>query len=309
MTRKQGLRNAFTLIELLVVIAIIAILAAILFPVFAKVREKARQTTCLNNNKQLAFATLLYVGDYDETFPYSDYGSGSTEVFWQNMVEPYIEGGLTQNGSKNQDKSVYACPDDISNYPDAIWLRNGTPAGTPYAATRSLISYSVNAYLSPEVGKDYPPATLSKIDSSSNIVLLTESLGVNDYTYGRDDFYCNVKGGSCTSTDFSNAAYVNARARHNGGSNYAFADGHAKWFLGTGLAGGDAASGSTPVPGPRDTTIAWIRCTTGQNTNPQGWFWPLSGTFNPSVGSNGSPDTSVIGENGYKQVSAATACP
>src|SRR5579862_3576887 len=62
-------RRGFTLIELLVVIAIIAILAAILFPVFAQAREKARQTTCVNNNKQWTTAAMMYVQDYDETFP------------------------------------------------------------------------------------------------------------------------------------------------------------------------------------------------------------------------------------------------
>src|SRR5438477_4456101 len=66
-------RAGFTLIELLVVIAIIAILAAILFPVFAQAREKARQTSCLSNNKQYATATLMYLQDYDENFPMSAY--------------------------------------------------------------------------------------------------------------------------------------------------------------------------------------------------------------------------------------------
>ena len=63
------IKKGFTLIELLVVIAIIAILAAILFPVFAQAREKARQTSCLSNMKQLGTATQLYMDDYDETFP------------------------------------------------------------------------------------------------------------------------------------------------------------------------------------------------------------------------------------------------
>ena len=73
MTRKRG----FTLIELLVVIAIIAILAAILFPVFAKAREKARQTSCLSNLRQIGTAILSYAQDNDEQFPIGDYSSGA----------------------------------------------------------------------------------------------------------------------------------------------------------------------------------------------------------------------------------------
>src|SRR5262249_38734327 len=67
-------KSAFTLIELLVVIAIIAILAAILFPVFAQAREKARSISCLSNNKQVSLGVLMYVQDYDETYPIFFYG-------------------------------------------------------------------------------------------------------------------------------------------------------------------------------------------------------------------------------------------
>jgi len=103
-------RNAFTLIELLVVIAIIAILAAILFPVFAQAREKARQTSCLSNMKQLGLATLMYVQDYDETYPIAQYAySGSLRQCWfgrevernvwdknQSLLYPYMRNGQIQ---------------------------------------------------------------------------------------------------------------------------------------------------------------------------------------------------------------------
>src|SRR5438132_5762988 len=70
MRMRRSSNTGFTLIELLVVIAIIAVLAAILFPVFARAREKARQTSCLSNQKQIAMAVLMYIDDYDETFPF-----------------------------------------------------------------------------------------------------------------------------------------------------------------------------------------------------------------------------------------------
>src|SRR6266516_950596 len=88
------LRRGFTLIELLVVIAIIAILAAILFPVFAQAREKARATGCLSNGKQIALAISMYAQDYDETFPFDIQAAGTVnEVWWADVVQPYIKTG------------------------------------------------------------------------------------------------------------------------------------------------------------------------------------------------------------------------
>jgi prepilin-type N-terminal cleavage/methylation domain-containing protein len=95
-------RNAFTLIELLVVIAIIAILAAILFPVFSQARESARQTSCTSNQKQLALGVLMYAQDYDETFPMSAYLANPTTVIAvYDMVAPYL---------KNTE--IFVCPSD-----------------------------------------------------------------------------------------------------------------------------------------------------------------------------------------------------
>ncbi|MCC7494190.1 MAG: DUF1559 domain-containing protein [Fimbriimonadaceae bacterium] len=92
MTHARG-RRAFTLIELLVVIAIIAILAAILFPVFAKAREKARQSSCSSNLKQLGIAVMQYVQDYDEMYPRTWYGPAAYpgSQNWNTVIAPYIK--------------------------------------------------------------------------------------------------------------------------------------------------------------------------------------------------------------------------
>src|SRR5579871_6641382 len=103
-------KRAFTLIELLVVIAIIAILAAILFPVFAQAREKARATSCLSNMKQISLGVLMYVQDYDENFPlanfydlntYPSYDANAYEWSSQRCIGPYIKNG-----------DIFRCPDD-----------------------------------------------------------------------------------------------------------------------------------------------------------------------------------------------------
>jgi prepilin-type N-terminal cleavage/methylation domain-containing protein/prepilin-type processing-associated H-X9-DG protein len=121
--------KGFTLIELLVVIAIIAILAAILFPVFAKVREKARQTTCLSNEKQIGLAILQYTEDFDESFPMAcdtNWHNG-----WAMQVQPYIKS-----------YNAFLCPDDskegIPSTSSISWV--------PVSAT---ISYSANGLIFP----------------------------------------------------------------------------------------------------------------------------------------------------------------
>jgi len=114
-------RNGFTLIELLVVIAIIAILAAILFPVFARAREKARQSSCLSNTKQLGLALLSYVQDYDERFPGRAVDPGVYNLPWYNVIAPYMKNA-----------QILLCPS----------RPNQTPTGYGYN-TYSIVGYSL----------------------------------------------------------------------------------------------------------------------------------------------------------------------
>ena len=116
---KARSRRAFTLIELLVVIAIIAILAAILFPVFAQAREKARQTSCLSNMKQIGTASIMYVQDYDEMFSpirVADItgpgGEPDAIITWRNVIQPYIK-----------NLNVFSCPSNPNGKPSGP----GTP--------------------------------------------------------------------------------------------------------------------------------------------------------------------------------------
>ena len=123
------MRRGFTLIELLVVIAIIAILAAILFPVFARAREKARQSSCLSNLKQIATATLTYAQDYDETMPL--FLHSGINLTAQTRVQPYM-----------MNEQIWVCPSGSDNY----YYYWDNPTGTG-AVTGIRGSYGYNRAL------------------------------------------------------------------------------------------------------------------------------------------------------------------
>jgi len=131
-------KTGFTLIELLVVIAIIAILAAILFPVFARARENARRTSCASNLKQMGLAVMQYTQDYDEKYPftYNYYvaGASGTLVWWEDVTQPY---------TKNY--QLFICPSDSSPV-GYTYARTGTVpvSSMGYPATLTT-SYAINA--------------------------------------------------------------------------------------------------------------------------------------------------------------------
>ena len=204
-------QKGFTLIELLVVIAIIAILAAILFPVFAKAREKARQTTCASNLKQLGSAHMQYAQDYDErlggamftvsTSPYIVDQCGSHMSFWTLYLEPYIKSS-----------GVYKCPS--GEYTNDVGMRCRIPSVENASNNTHVRSYNINLTL---VG--WEGVSMASITSPANTIHMLD--GGYHTIFGDDD----ADGGRWY--DYRKLYVAN---RHNDGANVLWADGHVKWM-------------------------------------------------------------------------------
>jgi len=210
-------KHGFTLIELLVVIAIISILAAILFPVFARARESARRTSCLSNLKQMGLATLMYVQDWDSHYflrgygaPTGHYGSNPRQMWCPYVSEewflrPYVK-----------EINIFRCPSK-----NKVWTSyayNRYPGNLPY--TESMIQY--------------PSQMVAFLDDSySNTVGYnpdgTKTFSYNGVTFSRS--WSNWHVNFCRQLDTSPCPVEDRYyGRHLGGSNVAFMDGHAKWM-------------------------------------------------------------------------------
>lgn len=207
-------RRAFTLIELLVVIAIIAILAAILFPVFAQAREKARAISCLSNLKQAATATLMYVQDYDETFPMSlapfpgatpEYAAASCITTFYDRVAPY---------QKNAD--IMRCPSkpnacDIVAGFQALGAAGIKPLCTITQPPLRWISYNFNYAVIDDGTASRPVKTLAAIPFPAHNSLISDGVP--------------TRPAAGTPCGLFNSPID---ARHNVMVNCAYVDGHAK---------------------------------------------------------------------------------
>jgi prepilin-type N-terminal cleavage/methylation domain-containing protein/prepilin-type processing-associated H-X9-DG protein len=159
-SRRQSYpRRGFTLIELLVVIAVIAILAAILFPVFAQAREKARQASCQSNLRQYATATAMYVQDYDETFPMASYLSGTCIATFYWAVNPYVKNA-----------AVTQCP-TAPQAMDIVTMFSGFAAGA-CPNTPRFNSYSTNLDLFTDGFARIPPPSLAAVVMPAETVAL-----------------------------------------------------------------------------------------------------------------------------------------
>jgi prepilin-type N-terminal cleavage/methylation domain-containing protein/prepilin-type processing-associated H-X9-DG protein len=245
-SRKKG----FTLIELLVVIAIIAILAAILFPVFAKAREKARQASCQSNEKQLGLGFIQYTQDYDEKFPV---GVNADGAGWGGQIYQYVKS-----------TGIYKCPDD----------------STPSASGAYATSYAYNSNFANGGSGSVSPITNAQLNAPASTVLAAEITGdqsnlssttTNDgYNYTGTSYTYSAAGNGSILDDGNGAtpqtsSYVTggatglaypaghdggvfstANGLHTNGANYLAADGHVKWLLGQKVsAGGNGTAGYT----------------------------------------------------------------
>jgi prepilin-type N-terminal cleavage/methylation domain-containing protein len=265
-TRRRS-ASAFTLIELLVVIAIIAILAAILFPVFAQARAKARQASCTSNVKQLSLSFMMYVQDYDESYPFWAWGQSyyagtpTPENFtsiWFNAIYPYVKNA-----------GVYACPsanDHSTITQNKMWAWTNNTDLTLDHIDPALVNATINYGMSEPLeqgsafGNYGSPTTLAALPKPADTLMIADCqngltaetpptsatdpvgrqiLGRVAYPNAPANCWPNTAACGAAQDDPGSQpgfpAVFDSQARHSGGDLIGFADGHAKWLRDTNI--------------------------------------------------------------------------
>ncbi|BDI31193.1 hypothetical protein CCAX7_32440 [Capsulimonas corticalis] len=247
-------RSGFTLIELLVVIAIIAILAAILFPVFAKAREKARQISCASNERQIGIGILQYVQDNDENFPAGRNDQGlQLGQGWAGKVYPYVKSTL-----------VFHCPDDpnppqrdavnyqISYTANFNFLRtDGGSTGDPhFGQALAVLSSPAKTVFLCESNGDFAKLLDINEGNGNGIQSATTNGSLDGSIYAAANY---GKGGSMATGCLGGVdcsanvggpggnGFLAKTGLHTDGSNYMMCDGHIKWYRGSQVSGGSNA--------------------------------------------------------------------
>ena len=229
-------KRGFTLIELLVVIAIIAILAAILFPVFSRAREQARKSACLSNQKQIGMALMMYIQDWDETFPwwkikclFGDHNG----LYWTEQLMPYLK-----------NTQILLCPSSRRQARGWSWASNCWPG--QHGRTNINTDYGYANWLMYNYDG---PIKLAKIDDPANTIAIGDSGGGSFLNTAAIDttgiiihaafaewdgnpagMKCPGNGGGCPPVIVDLNWMIEKATRHVGGSNLILCDGHAKWF-------------------------------------------------------------------------------